>query len=320
MSLQFLREMPFLLLSTALLVCVYRQEAARSTASLIEVFLLVVFHWYDPTVTFFSYFTAKLLVSFFAFLFLFEAKKLLNSSKRITNHLGFKSDEYHAQPGLSTEDSVLHYAFPRHPTDTAAMDKDQSWGLVPREEHVSVDDNCKSNWKVRCGLVDEDAANSKDVLKLLESCGRCHNWALITIYEISTDKFLPLATLSLLRWEVWTLIVFFVAAGPVLCFDEENGFKDLLGPALDTLFLALAIFDCLNMNSARLHARRKVTRRSLQNFAKLVVLLLVWFVYVYSVMKPFGVTGSFQFLLLLLLSLTITLLMNYVILPRPLKH
>jgi hypothetical protein len=298
------QELPFLILSFALFCFVCCKGNVRSKSTILETAALVLWHFSDPTVSFFSYFTAKLFISFVAFLLsLLTTNK--DKLKKLTYHIGFPSDKWHA--GVSCGDTFYHYAFPRDP---ATAEKDQSFGLVPRDSPKHVGD--KSTLKVKCGLAYHGADDSASIMKLLASCGRCHNWALITIYEMSTDKFLSLAMLSFLRWDMWVLLVGLIVGYP-LAF-EHDVILSFLGRLLDVLFLALSIFDSVNMSHARLLASRRHAERNpwlpLKNALKLVFLFITWYVYVEYVVKPFGVTCSFQFLLLLVLSILVTAVMN----------
>ena len=254
--------------------------------------------------SYFSFFTAKLLVSFGVFLV-----SLITSERRslqkLTYHLGFPSDRWHA--GMSCGDKFFHYAFPRGD----AKEKDQSWGLTPCEAPKKIGD--VAHVKAKCGYAFAGATDA-GVLKVLESCGRCHNWALITIYEMSTDKFLSLSMLSFLRWDVWVLLVGLTVAVPMLCFPNGS-FSDVAGPVFDVLFLALSLFDGWNMNTDRLLANRRYAFGFLnfKNALKLVVLFAVWYVYVAIVIARFSVTCSFQFILLLVLSVIISGIVHLII-------
>lgn len=303
-------QLPFLLSSFTLLGLVCFKGSARSKSTILEMVTLFLWHLYDPAVSFFSYFTAKLLISFVVFIFSFTftatSKKKL---KTLTYHIGFPTDLLHA--GVSCGEFFYHYALPQTPS---TAETDQSWKLVPRASPKRIGD--RARLKVKCGLAYDGADNNANILKLLTSCGRCHNWALITIYEMSTDKFLSLAMLSFLRWDVWVLLVGLAFGYPLAC--ESDLILDFLGRFLDILFLALSIFDSANMSNARLVASRRhaVARDpwlSIKNALKLGFLFVTWYVYVEMIVKPFGITHMLQFPLLLLLSVFVTVAVNFLL-------
>lgn len=95
--------------------------------------------------------------------------------------------------------------------------------------------------------------------KALASCGRCHNWAILSIYQLSVDKFFSFAMLLFWRWDFWVLTVMFVIAPLCLllfAITRPASVKDLcdcIDALLELCFVALAIYDSFNLREQLLH-------------------------------------------------------------------
>lgn len=299
----------FALSCFAFLYCVLAKHV-QSKSTILEIVALFVCHFINPAVTYFSYFTCKLLMSFLVFLLSLPTNK---KKPKLTYHLGFPTDRWHA--GVSCGTNFYHYAFPA--SGPPKPKTDQSWGLVPRDAPKAVGDN--ATLKTKCGFAYDGADDPAGILQLLESCGRCHNWALITIYEMATDKFLSFSMLSFLRWDVWALVGMSMVFGTKVCFPNGlfGGFRDEIGDLMDVGFLILSVVDGFNMRNARLIANRAHANRdkwrSIKNALKCMCLFFFWYIYVQVIIKAYSVTGLFQFLLLLVLSVGITTMVNLLV-------
>lgn len=138
-----LPDVVFALSCVAFLFCIFKKHV-QSKSTILEIVVLLISHFINPVVTYFSYFTCKLLMSFFVFLLSLSAnKKKLN---KLTYHLGFPTDHWHA--GVSCGTNFYQYSFP--PPTTSKPKTDQSRGLVPRTSPKAVGDN--ATLKTKCGF------------------------------------------------------------------------------------------------------------------------------------------------------------------------
>lgn len=299
-------EYPFLLLVLIFFIVAWKKGGSKFT--LFEIAVLGVWHVLDNSVSFFSYYTAKLILSFILFFFFTDSS---NPQLRQLAHLGFKPDKFHA--GITYGPDPSHYAFPSSDTHVDSKEKDASFGLVPQRV---VDEKVKkafrnSVFKVPCGFAYEGILN-EEIIQLLQSCGRCHNWALMALYQLSADKFYSLSMLSLWRWDAWVLICLAVIAVPCLNFRGDG---DRAGPLLDVCFLALAFFDKINRDKTRLldnKRRKKLISQfyPVYELCKLAMLMILWYQFVkYAV--PLLKYVTLQFFALLAMSLIITAFMRW---------
>lgn len=287
----------------ALLICSFCKFPARSWYTVAEFVILFLLRCCFPyaMVSFTSFYTAKLLVSFIHY--------RLRSHKGLVPlyyFMGFKSDKLHSAIGY--DGNTYHYAFPKGKRDNE--DVDSMFNLAPQKLPYLP----QTKITARCGFA-YPGLSDNDILKMLESCGRCHNWALITLYETSSDKFLSMATLSFLRWDVWVIL-----SACFVCFISaaaHGGFLLALntcGMLCEFAFLILAIIDSLNMNVARLQTnsvkKHAFSNPHLTDALKFFGLFFVWYVLfrLFALIPYFGPCP--QFFTLLVLTMLITHLMN----------
>lgn len=127
----------------------------------------------------------------------------------------------------------------------------------------------------------------------LPQSGRCHDWAAVTLYSISYDKFLTLSCLSWLRWLTWIsfgvgiLIHVFVPMAP----------REIGGYTLEALMLGTTVFDLGNLREKDLKQNRVKTSQLRgpfwYDFTKFVCTAILLGVYFYSGMSRW--TRSFEF-------------------------
>ena len=100
-----------------------------------------------------------------------------------------KTDPF--QAGLEYKNEFYHYKTNRH-----------------ADEKVEVDSVFKLEPAVSSTVLKTTIRlphSREDIIQFLRTCGKCHNWAVITIYHLSKDKFFGLGLLLLLRWETWVV-------------------------------------------------------------------------------------------------------------------
>ena len=273
----------------------------RSIFTAMEIFALIIWRWYDPSITFLGFFTAKLLVSLlFYYVYFFSRKSRM---VRLTYHLAHPDVPSHA--GISYGDDFYHYAFPR--VRAKDEDLDRSWKLEARKG-LKRREGFKYPVNVDCGF-GFPGVPDEDIKKTLELCGRCHNWALITLCELSADKFLSMSMLSFLRWDVWILLAL---ATLLLPMSILSGF-DSGGFGVEGVFLGLTIYDILNMSRDRLAYNRRRAQEELhatwRSVLKLIAIAIVWPAYVFYI-KIYNIVPTVQFFILISLSCTVTFLLN----------
>jgi hypothetical protein len=117
---------------------------------------------------------------------------------------GFKTDFFHA--GMYYDKRVAHYRTPTKEEIVAGVDQDSFTSLTPdfMSEDISKSVLGSVSVKQPVGFAYPGIQND-DIKALLKSCGKCHNWAQITLYEISADKFFSSCMVLFLRWDAWLI-------------------------------------------------------------------------------------------------------------------
>eukprot|EP01089_Gocevia_fonbrunei_P016101 TRINITY_DN4917_c0_g1_i2.p1 TRINITY_DN4917_c0_g1~~TRINITY_DN4917_c0_g1_i2.p1 ORF type:complete len:250 (-),score=6.70 TRINITY_DN4917_c0_g1_i2:121-870(-) len=117
--------------------------------------------------------------------------------------------------------------------------------------------------------------------KFLEACGRCHQYAIITCYELSCDKFFGTALFLFLRFDVWYLLGFYIMDAFV-CITLG---VDIFGYGLDLMFMLITLVETWNLSSEQFEIHRiKRCNEGIgttREIMKLLLLLLVWYLYVF---------------------------------------
>jgi len=114
----------------------------------------------------------------------------------------------------------------------------------------------------------------KAILKLLESFGKCHDYAVLTTYQFvyMYNKALAYGILLLLRWETWLIVAIY------FLFPFSYGEFG----ALDVLLSGLIAIDLINLCKLGLSQHREATARHptqhrlLKCFEFVLLELLVW--------------------------------------------
>jgi hypothetical protein len=192
------------------------------------------------------YILVKMLWSFFYFIV-----KLLfvtfDTSRKLYYVLGFPTDPVHAVAVANGEFFHYHHHHqPGEPRDFASR------SLSPDSQRI-VDDPNVGFIRQFCGWHVE--ADSDQLRTLLDSGGKCHNFALILIYHLSYDKFLSYALLFLLRWECWILLTLFFVLFLVWVstFTMEQGINSaqlltIMDGLFGVLFGLMIFWDTLNIS------------------------------------------------------------------------
>jgi hypothetical protein len=241
----------------------------RSVSTLIEITLVVLLKWWFKQTSFIGYFFSKYLQSaiFFAYHCLFTDKYY--QLPQLTYCISYPSDPFHA--ALQYKTNVWHYAFPRD----KSVAVDRSYALSPVAIPIGKGSDARLNQPCGFAYVDFDDSN---INKLLASCGRCHNWAIISCYEMSADKFFSLSMLSFLRWDMW------IVSGLSLLFAPLS--LTVAGAMADLLLIVLLTVDTMNMDKLQLRKNQELASPQLDQFkknqdvgkqlAKFGLLLVIW--------------------------------------------
>jgi len=252
---QKIMMMDSLILMIGLLLSTYR---GRSVFSIIEgtTVLFVLGYYHTPSLALF--YSVKLLVSFATF-----SISLLDE---------------HAKDAF-----VLYYFFPlgRCPTMHSAVvfgppdkpylyhyrnvDRSGTNRLLENAAPSSLELEpdgvpCKSHaaLELPVGLAHVD--QHEVVKSKLPVSGKCHNWALHVLYNLSTAKFLSIMTLTFFRWEGWILLLFFLGSS-FAAYGLSNSFQ-IVSSLMDLGLSAVFELDSFNLDSARLQSRRVELRAS----------------------------------------------------------
>ena len=87
----------------------------------------------------------------------------------------------------------------------------------------------------------------EQVMQKLEACGKCHDWAVVSLYLLSFDKFLTYSVFFPLRWTTWITLAFSIG---ISVFQVPSIYK--LYIITDSFHLLLTLVDVLNFSVERL--------------------------------------------------------------------
>ena len=247
-----------------------------SWCTIFEYLLFILVKILMPQVTFTSYFTAKFIQSLIVYVCDFNHPK--DQYKRaLTYCIGTISHPVHA---------AVKY------NKTAAPDNEQD-SLKPEVLELRANAT-PANWEQPVGFAID--CTKEQIEKFLEVCGRCHQYAVITCYELSYDKFFSWSVLLFLRYDMWILIVGCL----VLCPITFILFVDFSGFLIDVLFEIIILIDVANLNAKQLHSNRKSRSSTTRLEAlKFILLICIWYSYELYLPNTIMLYPSAQFLLLI---------------------
>lgn len=133
------------------------------------------------------------------------------------------------------------------------------------------------------------------ILEKLYLCGKCHDWAVVALHLLSTQKYLTYSILCAYRWTSWIILV--VALGTFgldKYFDNNNLPTEvhILISLPDVLLLLVTLFDVTNFRKERLDDNRTqggveyLHRGSLFDGSKLLALFFLLFAFCTRVNDP----------------------------------
>jgi hypothetical protein len=219
--------------------------------------------------------------------------------------LGFLSDPFHA--GFQYGCNFYHYMLAAMDVTEATTNRcNTCMNLTPQ----SVECVMSATIKLPVGFA-SGSFTKDDLMKLLASCGKCHNWVLVTIYQMLVDKFFSYGLLSLVWWESWMLWLLLVAV-----WMQDQAIDWLINPFLMADFL----FDTFNLNNTLI---QKGQRHKLQQHRLALSLThevfkfftLVAIFYCCHLFAP--LSAVMQYLVLVLFSLAVALFMHLFLVVIP---
>jgi hypothetical protein len=266
-------------------------KKARSTTTKIELFLLLILQCWDPKCTFLLYTLAKFIQSLLVFFFRYVMGTYKNG-ELVYYLLGFREDPVHA--GFLYRNVFYHYTLARR--GFRNQKGDRLTNLVPdHSENVPT-----AKWKQPVAY-DAGSFEDSELEQLLASSGKCHNWALVTLYQISSDKFFTYGLLAILRWETWILWLALL----ISCARGED-----LGYLVEPFLLGLFLYDTFNLNSVlaeKGQIYRNTRKMSVRSEAAKFLMLCIISAFVWSSIGVWG--ASSQYFLLLALTFIVALSM-----------
>ncbi len=195
---------------------------------------------------------------------------------------------------ISVGNNVYHSSFPAGQT---ANSRDRSYNLSPSDldETKATSILTKSFFAPCVGL--GILTSRETILEKLYMCGKCHDWAVVALYLLSTQKYLTYSVLCAYPWTSWIILV--VAVGTLTLFFDSFFDRETLPTNIDTLIslpdallLLVTLFDVINFRKERLDDNRALVvvkyphRGTLCDASKLLALFVLLFAFCTRVNDP----------------------------------
>jgi len=235
----------------------------KSLSSALEFLFISIMYILKAQLTFPIFQVLKMLVSFLFFMWEFPLHT--PRASRLRYLLGLKSYLWQScHSAIAIDDDIYHYSFENSNANT----QDRSFNLVPK---TAPSDWLRKAMFAPCvGLAVQH--EKKQLMQKLQACGKCHDWAVVSLYLLSYNKFLTYSVLTHLRWTTWIIFGFNILT---ICIREPSHYDYIV---VDCMHLLCTIVDVLNLREERLTASNKEQNRgSWWDHSKLVALgLLSW--------------------------------------------
>ena len=215
-------------------------QGGKNFSSTLEFGFVAILYFFGVELTFPVFQVMKMVVSFLFFIWEVRLHDSENTS-RLRYIIGLKRFPWQScHAAIAIDNEVYHYAFENGHANT----QESSWDLVPQK--VS-----NSEWIGRAMFAPcvgwAVKYQEEQVMQKLEACGKCHDWAVVSLYLLSYDKFLTYSVLTPLRWTTWITLA--VSIG-ISVFQVPSIYK--LYIITDSLHLLLTLVDVLNLSEERL--------------------------------------------------------------------
>lgn len=222
--------------------------SALEMMALAAAFIAHAFAVFELRLGFSSFLLAKLAVAVCMFIgeLIFNPQKL-QTLEQLSYLLGFKSDFFHA--AMAIEKRCYHYAFARTRESTNDADTDFVYALSPQR--------LLSFPKAKCTRTVGMAVQMREdtLLKRLELSGRCHDWAGLSIYALSANKFMSYGLVAWMRWLNWIALLVWVA----FVLSTSLSTAQIV---IDCFVAASTLLDASNLNTAMIketnNAKQKI--------------------------------------------------------------
>jgi len=229
----------------------------------VEHVLMIILFMAHKNISFSMFQAIKVFVSFIFFLVeLVVFNPDFRSLQKLRFLIGDFSHLCHAN--VSIGESTYDY---RTKEREAGGSKDRSYQLQPNKRNRTTTELSKTMfWSPCVGFSLE--YSEENLLQRLSACGKCHEWAAVAVYLLSTHKFLSYSSLAYVRWMNWICFVLamillylryflnrFLKTDSnlpdnlndlVLCFDL------ILWAIVDCAHMLITLLDILNFKASRL--------------------------------------------------------------------
>ena len=234
----------------------------RSLSSTLEFLFISIMYILKVQLTFPIFQVLKMVISFLFFLLEFPLHT--PKASRLRYLLGLKSYLWQScHSAIAIDDDIYHYSFGNSNANT----QDRSFNLVPKTSPSIWLRKAMFAPCVGLAVLHE----KQQLMQKLQACGKCHDWAVVSLYLLSYNKFLTYSVLTPLRWTTWIIFGFNILT---ICIYTSH--YDYI--VVDCMYLLCTIVDVLNLTEERLTASNKEQNRgSWWDHSKLVALgLLSW--------------------------------------------
>lgn len=205
---------------------------------------------------------------------------------------------------MSVDDKIYHSTLDAGVDATTVQ---TMFGLSPKQEMRSLMSILQYRFFAPCVGFALPEYVEKSILQKLKNCGKCHDFAALTIYYLSCHKFLSYSVMAYVRWMNW---IVFASACICHCIIYELRHDIALSRAdsllqnismfIDALHILITVIDVLNIRDERLEDNNWSARDIfyLRGFCgeliKLLVLLVfmaIWITIAPPQLRHFGYYG-----------------------------
>jgi hypothetical protein len=212
----------------------------RSAFTAVELIVVIVLHGFalvcgGHDVTFLSYYTSRFMASALFCFYQRWRERFHPPKPRLVYILGFQRHPFHAAMMVVDPENITarQQTLAGH-FHTPFFEGSNAWEFVN-----------KADYHHPVSVVHGAGVETVELEQILELSDQCHNWAQITIYELSADKFFSFAMLLFLRAEVWVLELF-----SIVCSIGD------VAPLVDLLFIVIVTWDTWNVRVEHLQTNK----------------------------------------------------------------
>jgi hypothetical protein len=204
--------------------------------------------------------------------------------------------------GIAVDDVYYHYSFGTINANTS----ERVYKLQASKGKSSYISNSMLCPCVGIALI----SNETEIVKKLETSGKCHDWAAVSLYLISYHKFLTYSLVTPLRWTTWLTVAMWLMFKLVGITNEQ-----LL--LIDDFYIFFTIIDCLNFPAERLvknsnQSKSVIPYRGLS--WELLKFVVTWaFMYIYSTSKISNFFAPYGYVCYVLISAILCICVHFIL-------